>query len=540
MTSSLRSRFSLTDRRAICIAGDKVFAQHWSHGALAEAFVFDATDAGMVLFDRYLEETPAMPAYMLVDIVEEEYRQETIPHVYGRDRRALVDRKKARLFRGTPYCHALMQGRESEGRRDDRLLLTALMNPATVQPWVDALDRHKVPLAGVYSLPLLSAGLLGKIDNLGENTLLVTLQSASGLRQSFFRGRDLKVSRLAKMPRLGTVPFAEYLLGELEKLRRYLNSLRLLARDVPLDICILSHGEPLEDLSRNCTDGDQVRYRLVDLDSVARRLGIGARTQTPYADRLFMQLLLARPPANHYATGEDTRYYRLHQTRAGTLAASVALMLGAIGVSGFNFIEAVALKQEALGAQQKAAFYQARYEMARESLPRTAVEPNDIERAVTIIDALERHRPSPDTALAIVSAALDRFPDLAIDRIEWRASADPDAAFDPVSAGARADTRNPAPPPGAGSEVPYDYYHIALIDGHVAGFDGDYRAALAAVEAFATALRAATDVYRAEVVRLPLDVSSAAKLEGSDRAQAALAKAQFAVRVTLGLNRGEG
>jgi tetratricopeptide (TPR) repeat protein len=342
------------------------------------------------------------------------------------------------------------------------------------------------------------------------------------------------------MPRLGTVPFAEYLLGELEKLRRYLNSLRLLARDVPLDIVILSHGEPLDELTRNCHDTDQVRYRLVDLQSVARRMGLDARTATPYADRLYTQLLLAKPPANHYATAADTRYYRLHQTRTGMIAASIALLLGAVGVSGFNFIEAVALKQEALGAQQKAAFYQARYDMARENLPRTAVEPNDIERAVGIIDALERHRPRPEQALALLSAALDRFPALVVERIDWRASADPNASIDGYEKPANTAAVEPAEPPEPVDEpeLAYDYYHIALIGGHVADFDGNFRGALATVQEFAGTLRGGPDVYRAEVVSLPLDVSSQAKLEGTGTVGAAPAKARFAVRVTLGVRHG--
>ncbi len=534
MTSSLRSRFSLADRRAVCIAGDKVFVHHWSHGALAESFAFDADEAGLAEFERYLVQSPSMPVRILVDVVEEEYRQETIPHVFGRDRRALIERKMGRLFRGTPYRQALLQGREGEGRRDDRLLVTALMNPAIVRPWVQMLIRHKVPLAGICSLPLLSRQLLIRLQIKSENTLLVSLQSASGLRQSFFRNQEMKVSRLARMPRLGTVPFAGYLLGELEKLRRYLNSLRLVARDSPIETYVLSHGEALEDLQRNCRDTEQVRYHLLDVREVAAAVGLEGELATPYADRIFAHLLLASPVGNHYATREETRYFTLHRARIGMLAASVVLLLASAAASGFNFIEAVALKQEALSASQKADFYQARYEMAREGLPRTPVEPRDVERAVQVVSELAGHRPSPLQVMRLVSDALRGFPDFRLDRLDWLASADPERPLGREAGGGEGGG------PDAGGAGEFDYYHVAVLEGHLEPFDGDYRRALEAVNGFAETLRGAANVHRVRILRLPLDVSSSARLEGSADGERRRAEAAFAVRLVVGVDDGAG
>ncbi len=540
MTSSLRSRFSLADRRALCLAGDKAIVHHWSSGALAESYVFDATDSGLGLFERYLAQSPGMPVHMLVDVVEEEYRQDTIPHVFGKDRRSLIERKIGRLFRGTTYTHAVAQGRETEGRRDDRLLLTALLNPALVQPWVDVLARHKVPLAGICSLPLLSANLLKRLGVKDDNVLLVTLQSASGLRQSFFRGGELRVSRLARMPRLGTVPFAEHVVGELDKLRRYLNSLRVMARESPLDIYIVSQGEPLESLRASCIDSDQTRYHMLDAGEVADALGISAVTPTPYADRIFAHLLLSGGPVNHYASAQETRYHTMHSQRNGLLAASVVLALAGVGLSGFNFMEAVALKQEAEGALDKARFYQARYDMAREKLPRTVVESEDIQRAVQLVDELEAHRAEPALALATVSRALDGFPLLRLDRIAWQAGADPETPVEGESPPARENTREAVSEPVARTTgaKEYDYYQIALVGGRVEPFDGDYRRALGEVNRFAESLRAQAAVHSVSVLELPLDVTPDGRVEGSAAATQERREARFAIKVVVGMDDG--
>jgi len=308
-----------------------VTVYHWGGGGITDTFVFDADDAGLALFDRYLRESDKGPPYMLVDVVEEEYRHETIPHLYGPDRRAVLERKLAWFFRGTPYTHVLPEGRETEGRRDDKVLLSAITNPELVQPWTRLCVQQKVPVAGIYSLAIVSTALLDRIKVKSPNVLMVSMQTHSGLRQSYFRDRVIQISRLAKMPRLGTVPFAPYILNELDKFERYLKNVQLLAEG-PLDIYILAHGELLDPLERQCRNSETVRYHLLDVADVAQRLGIQGVLTTPFNDYIYAHLLLKKRPRNHYGQAEDLKYYRLHQARSGMLLASAAiLLLAAVG-----------------------------------------------------------------------------------------------------------------------------------------------------------------------------------------------------------------
>lgn len=530
MTSSRRSKSSVS-RRALYLAGDKATVYHWSGGRLTGALVFDATDAGLVQFNRYLEESPGLPIHLLVDVVEEDYRQETIPHVFGSDREALIKRKMQRLFRGTPYCYASVQGRESSGRKDDRVLMMALTNPDIIAPWAALLKQHKTPLAGIHSLPMVSGQLLGRMGITSKNLLLVSIQSASGLRQSFFRDQRLQLSRLAKMPRLGTVPYGPYLLGEVEKIRRYLNSLRLLVRDQPLDICILSHGDLLRELRRQCVDSEMTRYAILDVEDVARRIGLRGGIDTPYSDAIFAQLLLSKPGENHYALPEERSYYQLYRTRLGMLAASLVLLLGGTVWSGFNFIEGLSLHQEGIAAAQKADFYQARFQMAREGLPATPVEPADLRSAVEIADTLGEYRTTPLDLMRVLSQALNAYPRLQVDEIDWMASPDPARPFQQT--GQPQETLDMSML--ASAQESYRYYQIALVKGRVAPFDGNYRQALAAVNRFAETLRAQPGMYYVKVLSLPLDVSSEARLQGSATDDPGAAKATFSIKVILGI-----
>ncbi|MEE9551964.1 MAG: hypothetical protein V3V89_02860, partial [Gammaproteobacteria bacterium] len=375
MISSPKLKFNTSARRAFFLSADKLAVYHWNKGKLGSSYLFDATKEGQEYFARYLKETPNNPAYFLVDIVEEGYRQDTIPHVYGADRKAIIDRKKSRLFRDTPYFYADMQGREEEGRRDDRILFMALTNPGILAPWQKLLDENKVPLAGIYSLPQLTRDILDIIPEPADHMLVVSQQSISGLRQSFFYKQDLKISRLVGLPRYGTEPYAPYIYDEIEQIRRYLASLNLIPNEEPLDIYILADKEILNDLEKLYIATAMLRYHPIDINLLAHETCPSEDMKSPFCDRLLMHHLLKRRPANYYASATETRYFQMRNIRHMMLAASMFMFLGSLIWGGMNFMGGISYKQQALTAAKKFDFYNARYEIAREKLPKIPVEP---------------------------------------------------------------------------------------------------------------------------------------------------------------------
>ena len=531
MTSSPTSRFSATDRRVLLLTADRATLYLARGGRVADALQFPAGDEGLASFARYLAAAPATPITLLVDVVEEEYRQDTMPHVFGADRRAVLGRKFARLFRGTPYWLALAQGRERGNgrRRDDRVLLAALTRPEVVLPWVSELLAHRVPIVGIHSLPVLSRELLKQLGAKGQNVLLISVQQASGLRQTFFRDGHLKISRLAAMPRPGTVPYASYVTSELDKLRRYLNSLALSSREGPLEVYLLSHGDMLAELEQECRDTDTEHYTLVDIAQLAKKLKIAVEANTPYSDMLFAQLLLDAPPREHYAQAAETRYYKLHQTRLGLLGAGIVVLLLSTAYSTLEFVEALGLKQQALDAAQKANFYTERFELARRGLPPTPVTPDDIKQAVDVVAALQARRSDPLRWLAAVGVRLAEAPNIRLDDVQWTVSVDPNwipGATTPPEASPIA--QNPA----------YAQYEIGVLRGEVTPFEGDYRAAIAHVDALAAALRAGEHAVQVEVLEYPLDLKPSSSVSGVALETVAGQAAKFALKLVLGVPDG--
>jgi len=181
-------------------SGKQTEVYTWRSGALSARHVFNADAEGIAEFATHLEKHAELPLYFVVDIIEEDFRLETIPHIQSRSRAALINRKLGQVFRNEAYRHTALQGRDTEGRRDDRLLLSALTNSASIKPWIDTILKYRIALAGIYSVPLLSQAIIEKLG-LGKipHLLLVTRQGEGGLRQSYFQNGYLKLSRLVSL-----------------------------------------------------------------------------------------------------------------------------------------------------------------------------------------------------------------------------------------------------------------------------------------------------------------------------------------------------
>src|SRR5204863_7319863 len=119
---------------------------------------------------------------IFTDLAEEDFRPDTIPHVGRGDREAVGSRRLGQMFRNTPYRHALLQGREAEGRRDDRVLYAAITNGEVLRPWLGVLERRQLPIAGIHSAAVLGSRLIEALGIAAEHALLVLFTPGDALR----------------------------------------------------------------------------------------------------------------------------------------------------------------------------------------------------------------------------------------------------------------------------------------------------------------------------------------------------------------------
>nr|VFJ56874.1 MAG: hypothetical protein BECKFM1743A_GA0114220_101776 [Candidatus Kentron sp. FM]VFJ58769.1 MAG: hypothetical protein BECKFM1743C_GA0114222_102334 [Candidatus Kentron sp. FM]VFK17945.1 MAG: hypothetical protein BECKFM1743B_GA0114221_105152 [Candidatus Kentron sp. FM] len=553
---------------------------------------FQDNPEGLREFAHYLDRDPWTPACLLVDLVEEEFRTETIPHVFVPDRRALVANKQRRLFRHTPYRYAVFQDRTTNAKREDNVLFAAVARPDILGRWLHPITQRKIPLTGIYSLPLLSRKLLPVIQgaspaSASDYALLVHCNAGGGLRQSFFVRHHLKVSRLAILPGSaigstigpgnGPLPSddaactSRYILGEVEKTHRYLSDLRLLSANHPLDVYFLmgaggpaglaEHLEqpPEQSPGQQTTEPSNLRYHFVDIPKIGARIGLSNRG-TPdkpgalCADALFVRTLMRTTPANHYATPNDVRYFRFLQMRMAMYATGVLLLCAGIAWSAARFSDTLIIGQQTTALERQIRVYEDRYAHARAArLPEMPVDGPSLKAAVETADMLRLSRTTPYPMFVALGAVLDEESALTIQEIEWSVSTGPPSAADvSMSTGTRVDgvlpdrmgnrLRSPSRPSSEAPPAPWRNglnpiapYQVALIEGRLAArageARGDYRRAMGLVEDFAGKLSRLDGVEHVEIVDRPVNVSSEGTLAG--KADGALGTGNFTLRITI-------
>ena len=521
----------MAGQRILVISGAGLTV-HRGHGRKwSEPMVFASHDEGHARFARYIERHPNDVTRVIADVVEEEFREETVPHVPVWERRALMRARADRAFRDARYVHSTRLAREPDGRRDDRVLFSAITRTEVLDPWIDTMVRHGVPLAGIYSPAMLTGAMLKAIGADGDNVLVVSFQSGGGLRQTWFRRGRLRLSRLAALPEVGDGRFGSHVLEEVHRTRRYLGSLRTAEDEPRLDVRVLSHGEPLDALRRALGsepgDDPDVRCTPVDLAVVAHGLGMRSWGADPTSDRLFVHLLARRRPPGHYATPREARAFAMLRTRSILRMASAGLAAGGCILGGVAALEGVAVRGHARSLALQAATYEDRYREALATLPSAPAEPSEIERVVAAVDTLRERRADPVDLLALIGDALTGFPNVRVEGISWRLSDDVEAPAGDANDG-RGEPRR------AGGETrrhPGSLFQIARVSARIEPFDGDYRAAIDTVRRLATALAAPSGVEHVRVPALPLDLSPEQTLTGDTETTAETAA--FEVRVAL-------
>ena len=124
--------------------------------------------------------------YQLVDVIEEDFRVETIPHVYGKDKQAVINRLLDKYYRSSnQFTYSETLSREKAGRKDDNVLLGAITNAKLITPWLEIIERCGTPLSGIWTLPLISKDLLKVMKVKADSVLLVSQQVSSSRSDSY-------------------------------------------------------------------------------------------------------------------------------------------------------------------------------------------------------------------------------------------------------------------------------------------------------------------------------------------------------------------
>jgi hypothetical protein len=521
----------MADKLLIAISAHDATIADWRGRQVIECRTFPHGEEGVAAFKDYLANFEGVPVHVMVDAVEEDYRFESLPHATGGDRGAMVSRKLKQHYRNSPYVAATLLGRDSDKRRDDRFLFSALTNPDLINEWLQAVVARGLPVAGIYLLPMVSASLIEKFSEKAPNMLLVA-QHANGLRLTYFRDRQFRLSRLTRGDSGRAENRVRYFAEEISNTRLYLHALRTMTLDEPLRVLLLDRTDDLVEVASGVSrENPSLECARFGRQELSTRLGISESLleSSPYA--VYLQLLGLKEPAGNLASASITVGYRRYQARRAIYAGCGAVAAAALAWTGVNFYNLMMLRGETDDAARRTATLSAQYQEITRQFPQAPASADNLKKTVEIAQKLRVSARNPQQMLALISRAVEATPSIVVREVGWKYG----ATEIETEAGARSTpVAQPAAP--VSGAPPQGRRETAVVDGEIRPFRGDYRSAIGTINGFAARIGAEPAVAEVRVVRLPLNVNPSMTLSGNtidNPEQTQNATAEFKVLVVL-------
>jgi hypothetical protein len=479
----------------------------WQGGRLQPEGVFAGDDEGQQRFAEYLAGHRGSQFSLLANVAEESHLQELIPFLRGQDRQALIARRIGQHFQGTSLAAVVSLGYEKTQRKNERVLLSALTNPAHFAPWLQAIDRAEAPLAGIYTIAQLGGLLLKKIGQPVARCLLLTLQDQS-IRESYLVDGHTHFSRVAPLTDSSIAGIARSFAAEAGKLHQYLIGQRLIGRDETLPAFILAHPLSIPAIENACPEHGRLDFTIIDSHAAAARLKLHTPPEDNRSDQLFLHLLATAPPGQQFAGEAPRHHFRLAQIRHGLIAAGLVTLLGGALFAAKNTVDAHTLRDEAGRLKAEAADLNRRYQEISATFPQLGIDNDSLRRLTGRYGELLRQQRQPGPAYAQVSRVLDRMPAIVLEGIDWKIGQNL-----PSTVALAADSPE-----------------ITTVRASIRLERADTRQILAVFEQFVDALKTEPGVT-VRVLQRPFDVESGTALRGGDGIDEAVQTRPFAIEI---------
>ncbi|MEO5860931.1 MAG: hypothetical protein ABIW48_00510 [Burkholderiales bacterium] len=526
-------------KHLIYLTNERLLATIWRNGKVLATESFDVDEAGQSAFANYLKRWSKLRIYFLVDLIEEDFRLDTIPHVRGADRRALLYRKLTQIYRATPYRHAVVQGRETTGRRDDCVLYTSVTNSELLTPWLRTIEVERAPLVGIYSAPLMSPRLIKHLGVTAKHVLLVTLHQGDHLRQNYFQSGQIKFSRMTPLPAQASQNLLKAIGEEVRKAWQYLESLRFFETGEELHVCVVAYPPELGDATSGSLNQPGMNYQFFDIGQVAKSVGVKRPLTSTNADWIFLQLLSRAARHNHFAQPNEMRRAFIWRLKQMAIATGAGVLLGSASLGSANFLDGKLTAAQVRRIQAETSRIESERQVIMRGLPTTNVAPEVMSNIVAFYNQTVRDAPDFTRAVTGLSRVWSRFPDAQLSDLSWAVTKDPNrfsinsiALGTDISAQSQEGGVNPSAIPADAPAVIGQNYQVFALAARLEPFDQNHRRALQQIGSLVQAIQ--TDLSaKVTVLAQPLNPSAKVGLRGSAQAVQEASDARFALKIVL-------
>ena len=497
----------------------------WSGGELSTDSVYYLHNPeDLELFTQNIHNWVGIIGYVLLNLSSEEYHEEQLPHIQGKDRKLMLERKLSKLFPGSDYTHYKFLKRQKSGRRDDIFLLSGITDTDIIEPYIDVINGHQIEISGVYSTPLIINKIIKPLKHEKQVLVIATGKPTDDrlpFRQTFLNGKLIHFNRLTSITTSGEPDdLAKKFNREIERTWQYLNNRREIAPSTDLEV-ILIVPDNVETALNAHPQVSHCQYRFAKLDQLIQLHQAENKIQHPHFAS-FTAFLLGKSvhKTPHYKP-KKLAFVHLHQqVRRYLLAASILLAVVTLGITGNNFLKNYHMNKTSIEMNQTLAENSINIGSLQSWFKARKTSPEKMETVVKTARNLTNINPLPQSIFEIISSSYEDYHDLSISLLEWKTISATESDDETFNNKYINDSNKSTPPNSI----------LITLEGEVINFKGNYRQAIERVQSFVHDLKKLAKVASVNIRKLPLDINPTTNISRSIADQTA---PSFAIDIQL-------
>lgn len=416
---------SSSDKRIILINFEGLTVYGLDNDRLMKLADFIDDDVGHDKFRDYIIDESLKKISLVIDSPAEDFIVEKVAHVGPYDRRSFLGRKLDQHFRNIEFRSAKVLAREKAGRRDDRVLFSAITQTRNIDKWIRVMLQEQVSITSITSPAFAICKVARELGlETSEEILLINWQR-NGIRQSLISNNKLMFSRLTPLPVDPEADLAKAILDASLQSREYLERIGLLQSEQALELHVVSpvlEDDAFVDQPGSADFGAVIHHNSIDLMPIDK---YGGPQNEITAILLCLDWGVRNGDfGNIYASQGAMRFTKL-RTQRNLIALSCLLVL---------FIGGLIIAPVLTDTIQSRASYQSiaqgifpiqdQYDELTAQFPATPIPSEAMALVVNNYDLIDSQNHQPNDLLAEISQVVAAHPTISLSSLVWHLSAD--------------------------------------------------------------------------------------------------------------------
>ena len=333
--------------------------------------------------------------------------------------------------------------------------------------------------------------------------MFVAPHQGGKLRQVFLDGGHLRSARLSQAPAIDDDAYAQVVISEALRSRRYLERARLLDSMQVLEVCAVADQDVAENIAELANADESLDFSFVSVADAGKKL-LGRKFSA--ADRfeeVYMAEVVRHRCKHDYAKAGESRYWSMRRIRQAVIGGAATIAVTCSIFAAVLTSDAWFLRGQAKAIQAQVAQLAETFRRENEKFNPIKADSHEMKLAVDTGDFILDNRLPVPWVMNQVGVVLGGYPEIKVRELRWQADL----------------PQSDQPPARRGNQpMPVPIHPVtsvsAVMTADIVPFDGNMRRAFDRIDQLTRDLERKTDFTNTSTAEYPFNDSPSASVSG--------------------------